>query len=295
MNYPNFLCVGAQKSGTTSLFNILNQHPDIFIPRVKEVHFFDDNDNYKKGIQWYREVLFAEYQGQQAVGEISPSYMYCEYVPKRIFEILSGSIKLIFILRHPVDRAFSHYWMTVNRNIEKESFERAIELEHQRIIKDYFSCLNFSYVTRGFYSAQIKRYLKYFRIENMFFIIFEDNFLLNREQTIEKLQNFLSVKNVQLNLKIKSNPLSQPRYKVLYNFLHDPKRGKNFKKIGKSVIKSNKLRNKICFILEEINSKQFKTKRLDTEIRNFLFNKYFVKDAKELESIIGRKLDIWLP
>ncbi len=119
MNKPTFLCVGAQKAGTTSLYNIIKQHSQIFMPQKKELHFFDWHENFAKGNDWY----FKKFQNSEkylARGEITPNYIYKEYVPKRILDIIGKDVKLIFMLRNPADRAFSHYKMRVGRENEQK-------------------------------------------------------------------------------------------------------------------------------------------------------------------------------
>ncbi len=190
---PNFLGVGAQKSGTTTLFHLLVAHPDIYMPRRKEARFFCNTRKFKKGISWYEKTYFSGWRGEKAVGEISPSYMVFERVPERIYSTLGPHIKLIFILRNPIDRAYSHYLRSVKNCREHESFERAIELEKERLEKlgDY-ALKHFSYVTRGFYDVQIKRFLKYFPKENMFIALFDD-LVMDPESLIKRLYSFLGV------------------------------------------------------------------------------------------------------
>jgi len=76
MNRPNFLCIGAQKAGTTLLFDILKQHPDIYLPEAKELHFFDRDEEYDKGIFWYRDAHFKGAEHRKCIGEVTPSYIF---------------------------------------------------------------------------------------------------------------------------------------------------------------------------------------------------------------------------
>ena len=133
MILPNFVCVGAQKSATTTLHTILTQHPNIYLPKVKETKFFLNYGSYEKGIRFYSQEYFGDWAGQKAVGEFCPEYMYFEYVAKRLYEYFGPELKIISTLRNPADRAYSHYLMSKRRTIENEKFEKAIELEHKRI------------------------------------------------------------------------------------------------------------------------------------------------------------------
>jgi len=221
MLLPNFLCVGAQKVGTTTLHEILVQHPDIYFPEIKETHFFDIEERYKKGVEWWIKEYFYEYKGEKIVREVTPMYMYHEKAPKRIFRTLGKNVKLVFILRNPVDRAYSHYLMSYGRGYETESFEKAIKLEGERLKIDEFHRSHFSYIDRGYYAKQIKRYLNFFPRKNMFFIVFETDFKKNRERTIKSLLEFLEIDTeVTLNFNIKANSSSIYRLKIIRDFIY---------------------------------------------------------------------------
>ncbi len=288
---PNFLCVGAQKAGTTTLHDILKQHPDIFLPQIKESKFFQDSTKYKKGLEFYIKSFFKDWKGEKAVGEIDPIYMFFENIPERIYRTLGANVKLIFMLRNPVDRAYSHYWMSYRRGYETETFEKAILLEERRIKKDEFHKIHFSYIKRGFYAQQIKRFLKFFPKENMHFIIFETEFLNKREKTIKNLFSFLEVNtNVSINTDIKSNPASVPRFKKLRDFIYQPNVVKRF---GKYLIPTIELREKLLLTLDKLNQVPKKPPKLDPDFKMELINSYFIDDIKELENIIGKSLKVW--
>ncbi|MCK4911140.1 MAG: sulfotransferase domain-containing protein, partial [Thermodesulfovibrionales bacterium] len=119
---PNFLCVGAQKAATTTIFEVLKQHPDVYIHPAKEIHFFDSDDIYNRGMQWYLETYFKNINHKKAIGEMTPSYMFIENVPERIYKCIGNKVKLIFTYRNPADRAYSHYLMNVMRGLETEPF-----------------------------------------------------------------------------------------------------------------------------------------------------------------------------
>lgn len=291
MPLPNFLCVGAQKSGTTTLHDILVQHPNIYLPEVKETKFFQRDDYYNRGIIFYENSFFSKWKGQKAIGEIDPSYMFFEYVPERIYKYLGENIKLIFMLRNPIYRAYSHYLMSYKMGLETESFEKAIKLVDEYRQQNDLTEIRFRYISRGYYATQIKRFLMFFPIENMFFIIFEDDFLKRREQTISEVLDFLQVENIELlNLNIKSNSASIARMKFIRNFIHKPN---IIKQIGKILICNKDLRKNILMYLNQINNKPVKHKELDSNLKKFLMENYFFKEIKALENIINRDLNIW--
>ena len=172
---PDFLIVGAQRCGTTSLFRYLAAHPVVVPPLFqKGIHFFDLN--YRRGPRWYRGQFplrsIANRRianaGQRAVsGEASPYYVFHPLVAGRIARDLP-EVKLIVLLRDPVDRAFSAHRQETARGFETESFERALELEETRLAgeieriqaePDYvsFHHQHHAYLARGRYAEQLKR------------------------------------------------------------------------------------------------------------------------------------------
>ena len=292
---PNFLCVGAQKSGTTTLHDILIQHPDIYLPELKETKFFVNNTFYNKGIGFYKKKFFSRWNGEKAVGEVDPDYMYFDYVPERIYKTLGKDLKLIFLLRNPVDRAYSNYLMTLRRGYEKYSFEKAIDLEQKRIKKSNFYKLHFSYIDRGYYYKQIKRYLKFFPKENMFFVIFETDFLRERKRTIRKLLKFLNVPDdVELNLNVKSNVASLPKSEFVRDFIYKPDNLQNvIRKIGKLLIPTQTLRIKILKTIDKLNQKPYVFPTLTPEKKQILIKNYFWDDIKKLEQLLNVDLRVW--
>lgn len=286
LNSINFFCVGAQKSGTTTLHDILNQHPQVFLPKKKEAHFFDMDDRFKKGFSWYYNEFFSEYRGQKICGSCNPEYMYFEKVPNRLFQAFGDNLKLVFIFRNPVDRAFSHYLMSKRRLKETEEFERAISLEESRISKNYNFKSDFSYVSRGFYAKQLKRYLEYFPAENMFFIRFEDDFIQNREVTISNLLQFLEIDNLELNLNIKSNKAKSIKYPLIQKIFF----GRN--PLKKSLNFSRKLKDFLKKKLETFVLSSESDEGLSQDIKIELY-KLYQNDILELEALTGMDFSNW--
>ena len=199
---PDFLIIGAQKAGTSSLFHYLSQHPDIDLPSNKELHFFDIQ--YKNGIEWY-SALFPKkrFLSRKITGEASPYYLFHPLAAERVHAHYP-SIKLIILLRNPIDRAYSHFQMERNRGIEPElHFIRAVELENERIAdeEERIKCgkinssdnfRNYSYIRRGLYGKQIALWLQYFLPRQILFIKSED-FFSDTNIYLERIQNFLGV------------------------------------------------------------------------------------------------------
>jgi len=293
---PNFLCVGAQKAGTTTLHDILKSHSDIFLPKNKECKFFAHSEEFDKGLSYYQKEFFSDYNGEKVIGEIDPEYMYFDFVPERIYKTLGSNIKIIFILRNPASRAFSHYQMSLRRGDENLSFEKAVEVESERMnantdefnkIKNMY---NFSYIERGYYAQQIKRYLKFFPIENMHFILFEDEFLKDREKTIQGVFEFLGVESqAGIKLDVKSNPASEPRSRFLRDLFT---KEYIIKDLVKSVMPRS-WRLAVRMYAEKINAKP-PTSILSKELKDNILKHYYYDEIKELESIIHKNLSNWL-
>jgi hypothetical protein len=104
----SFYCIGTQKAGTTTLHDILKTHSQIYLPENKEAHFFDRNDRFNKGINWYLNYFFSSVKNEKAIGSFTPEYIFFPKVAKRIYESLGTNIKFIVILRNPVERAISN-------------------------------------------------------------------------------------------------------------------------------------------------------------------------------------------
>lgn len=290
MALPNFFCVGTQKAATTTLHDILKQHPDIYLPESKEAWFFHRDGKYRKGLAWYENEYFGSHVNEKAVGEITPEYMYFEKVPGRIFRDLGPNIKFIFILRNPVDRAYSHYLMTYRRGLETQPFNRAIELEELRIRSGFRERVHYSYISRGFYCMQIKRYLKYFTKENMLFLIFEKDMAKNIELTIEKVLMFLDVKVEKMRCDIRSNPASEPKIHFVRDLIYRPN---IYKKMLRFMIPSSNMRSGIRKWLDTLNQRPSQMSILDENVRRQVLAKYFIEDIRQLERVIQRDLSIW--
>lgn len=196
MKNPSFFCIGAQKSGTTLLYELLRGIEEIYLPEIKEVHFFDTPSRYKNGLEWYRESYFKNSQNYLQVGEITPSYLFLSDVAKKIHDDLGSALKFIVILRNPIDRAYSHYIMRYKRGEEKHSFNDALMLESSRVRKSLEYKKKYSYLERGLYTQQIQEYLKYFKKEQFMFILFED-FTKKQDLWIENICRFLNVDKIK--------------------------------------------------------------------------------------------------
>lgn len=190
----NFLIVGTQKGGTTALSTFLRGHPEICFSNQREVHFFDNDGLFKSGKPPYDTYhqCFMEPEKYIAVGENTPVYMYWKPAAKRIYEY-NPNMKLIFVLRNPIDRAYSAYQMEKQRDMEKNTFSDAIRRESVRsAVNAPMQHRVYSYCDRGFYSRQIERMMSFFPRNNMCFV--KNEALRNQHAaTLFKIYKFLGV------------------------------------------------------------------------------------------------------
>ena len=213
-NLPDFVIIGAQKSGTTSLYNFIIKHPTIAPASRKELHYF--SIRYDLGERWYRSNFPTNLSrrrhykktGQKLLsGEASPSYLFYPRVSDRMRKNLPDA-KLIVILRNPVDRTYSHYQHTLRQNDETLSFEKAIELEEKRcagereqMIKDPGFVSNnyrrYSYLSVGVYADHLERWFKHYD-RKQFLILAAEDFRKNPQQVLDHVFDFLEVPPFQI-------------------------------------------------------------------------------------------------
>jgi hypothetical protein len=230
MVLPNFLIVGAAKSGTTSLYNYLGQHPDIYFPEVKEPHYFSDSNTYMARNLGEYQGLFSKNKGEKALGEASVSYLFDPTSPGKILETL-GKIKCIASLRNPVNRAYSHWQHFYNVGWEDLPFREALAAEDERFSSATFRQSapalvpsGYFYFRRGLYADQVERYLACFGPQNVKIMIFEQ-WIQDLPGTCRRLFEFLDVDpTFQPDLAV-VNPAHRTRSQGLHDLLvtHRPK------------------------------------------------------------------------
>ncbi len=170
----DFMIAGVQKSGTSALDRYLRLHKQIAMAEVKETHFFDNEDNFIDSVDYSRYHRFFTMDSGKKKGEATPIYTYWYTAPQRIWQY-NPEMKLIIVLRNPVDRAYSHWNMERNRNADALSFSEAIRTESMRCRSALpLQHRVYSYVDRGFYSEQLRRIWHFFPRRQTFVIKFDD-------------------------------------------------------------------------------------------------------------------------
>ncbi len=290
---PNFFIVGAEKSGTTSLYDQLNMHTDIFMSPIKEPNYFSkdiepldhehkrvDLDKYfnqkilsQEHMAYIRDLdqylrLFSKSVNAKAVGESSVSYLFSTVAAKEIFEFNPDS-KIIIILRNPVERAFSAYKMDLGIGRIKMSFSEAVKSTPR-------------YLERGLYYHQLQRYFDVFPQENIRVYLFDD--LKDTKNIMSDLSLFLGL-NDEFNISTEkvSNASMSPKYEVLNNLIYSLGI-KSF--IGKYFPKNlKKSLQKLYYQKSDI--------KISPEEYNDLVS-FFSQDIQKLSNLINKDLSAWL-
>ena len=282
----NFFCVGVQKAATSTLHDILLQHPKLGLPIYKETHFFSDDEKYHKGLDYYFKNNFKNLN-KEFLAEIDPEYCYFSKAAERIKKVFPNT-KIIFILRNPVERAYSQYLMTKRKGRENLSFEEAVFKEQSRL-KDYFSKLHYSYIDRGRYTNQIERYQSFFDDENIKVFLFED-IIGNVEEVVKEICDFVGLPEYNFNYNIKSNVSSEPRIKFIRDFIFLPS---TYKKLIGKLIPSKRLKDSIMLKLYQINSKDSEKEQISLELKENIYNSFYKEEISKLESLLDRDLSNW--
>ena len=198
----DFIVAGAQKSGTTALHYFLRKHPQIALPERQELHFFDDEEIFSRLVDY--RLLHRHFRKPPVrllpvrlglAGEVTPSYLYWKPAMERIWNY-NRQIKLVILLRNPIDRAFAHWNMQRFKDREPLDFLTALKEEPRRIAQPLtIESRRFAYVDRGFYSRQLERVFKFFPREQVHVVKFE-NFRDRKQETLAGIFKFLGVKSL---------------------------------------------------------------------------------------------------
>lgn len=276
---PNFLVIGAAKAGTTWLYSCLYEHPEIYLPDIKELHFFSYESVYQKGFDWY-ESNFSDVTVEKAVGEISPSYLPLKSTAERIYNY-NPDMRLIVILRNPIDRAYSHYCMAMRTNKVEKNIDKGLSL-------------NSPYVQWGLYHEQITRFMELFPKSQIKVLLFDD-IKLKPKSLLKDVYSYLNVDTSFLSksaLQVKNPKRSMPKYPKLY---------KSLKRIYDNVSVNSDVANKMLtqlryrgyFDLFHRLNKGSSFPKLSAKKKKKLVD-FYDRDISELSKVIDKDLSFWL-
>ncbi|NNE74486.1 MAG: sulfotransferase [Acidimicrobiales bacterium] len=192
---PSFVVIGAMRSGTTSLFDYLSQHPHVDPPTRKEIHYFDLH--YERGLNWYR-AFFPWGRPGVISGEASPSYLTVPSVPERLAATLPDA-KLIVSLRDPAQRAVSHHSLRTKLGYEHRSLDEALADELSRIDREGQSLpdivtrvTDIDYLVAGHYAEQLEAWFAHFR-RSQFLIVDAHDLFADAGRVYERALRFLGL------------------------------------------------------------------------------------------------------
>ena len=218
---PTFFVVGAPKAGTTSLYFYLNQHPEIYLPKVKEPHFF----SCPEVLESYYQVrfitkeadyfaLYSNHKHETVAGDMSPSYLSYPMVAERI-KRFSQKAQIIIVLRDPVSRAISHFLMDVRKGYQKQKLSQFLKKPEESPL--FYK----EYIENGFYYEQVKQYYQTFPKEQILILLFDE--LINDPlRFVKTIFKFLKIdSDFTPDMKEIHNTSLTPRIKALKVFMGD--------------------------------------------------------------------------
>lgn len=284
---PNFFIVGAAKSGTTSLYNYLRRHPDVYMSPTKEPHWFSrvkpDPEQGAYAVTSEEEYLdlFKDRQHERAVGEASTSYLWDEKAPDRIKQSIPDA-KIIILLREPVSRVFSHYLMDTRVGIQELPFYEAIQEDYENPDKGWYK--SHLYVELGMYCEQVSRYFERFGRENVLVLFFEE-FVADTDSALSSIARFLGIDADEVgggqSGERRHNAHAVPRIGFLWSALDN----EGVRKLGHRLLPSN-LRG---FLRDSVLLRQTEKPQIEPEALAFLGGLYASEEAC-LETLLERGL-----
>lgn len=197
----SFFIVGAQKGGTTSLHRYLSAHPSIFLPPQKELHFFSNPDFYGKGVEWFE----GELPRNGITGDCTPDTCFFPEAVERLHAYNPDAL-LVMLVRDPVYRALSHYWMEVHRCHEDRPIEAALWRSEDEVASSWWNREVFSYRQRGRYAEQVGKILSLYPKEQLLLVRTKD-LAVDPRGTTESVCDFLGL------------PMSYEDYPFQYHFV----------------------------------------------------------------------------
>lgn len=300
---PNFLIIGAAKAGTTALYNYINQHPQVFMSSEKEPHFFAFegekvnfsgtagekewlNRNAITDINLYQQQ-FRDVSKETAIGEASALYLYIPKAAERIRHHIP-EVKLITILRNPVERAYSAFIFQKRDGLEPDlDFAQALAAEEWRRQNNWVPIYYYQHM--GFYYHQLKRYFDLFPQEQIK-VYLHDDFTSNPLSVLQDAFRFLGVDDTfNPNMSARHNVSGIPKNKVLHEFLRAESHP--VKTLLKPLI-PKKLRRSVMLNLHNNNLE--KATPLSQDIRQQL-SELYEEDILKLQDLIQKDLSKWLP
>lgn len=283
---PQFFIIGAQKAGTTWLWNMLKQHPGTSLPQIKEIHFFGASELYANGPQWYQQ-FFAGLDASKLIGEASTTYFY-DYVPyfhnvgddiqidrslpcipELIQNTMGQDIKILIVLRDPVARALSAYrhYMRYGNDSPFWGLKRFATEKPKTRILEY-----------GYYARYLAIWQRYFDPGNLKVLIFEEDIVKTPAKTVKDVYTFLGL---DPNFKPDSTKRKYNRSwtwsRIVFHYLTKP-------------VSSKLARSRVGSLFDRFDY----LKRFEYDARDIAFlRSVYLPQKAETEKLLGRNLNCW--
>ena len=291
--HPNLFIPGAAKSGTTSLHELLNMHPDICMSSIKEPVFWNtDSPEISEKIALYNGLF--EDKTAKIIGESTTSYMYFPKFIEQVKTHYKQEPKFIFILRNPIDRCYSHYWWMVGRGQEKKSFKDAVLKNSKTLFKEYDYVPN-HYFHFGLYGKWLEAFYNNFDSKNIKVITME-SLVEHRIETVNLCLKFLNLSELNSIPAIQANKTKKMEYPKAYHFIKKIASGKyRFTKIAKLFLPKktitsvkNKLKNTTIFD----KTSSFEYPKISDDQREWLHSLY-KEDVSQLKQLTSLPFNEW--
>lgn len=263
---PKFIGVGAQRAGTTWIYNCLRQHPEIFLPQPKELHFF--SVNYEKGMEWY-ENKFSGATQDEVTGEITPNYMYREDAMQHMAKHVPDA-KLFMVLRNPFERTFSAYRL-FHEKFKNVPFHEAIKQDQ-------------SLIERSCYMPHIERVYRYYPAEQVK-ILFYDDLNARKMEFLNSIYTFIGV----------SENFRPENMNIKYNRMIFPEFQRMLVKAGLGWIPGAIKATPLGGWIRRLHGSKKTSDRLQLNDEDLKYlNSVFHDDILQLQQHTGRDLTAWL-
>lgn len=316
---PNFVCLGFFKCGTTTLSELLRQHKDVYMPDIKEPIFFSEDEFYKKGERWYEERYYSRVKKQKLIGEVNPLLTAFSH-SERICRYFDKNTKVIFVMRNPVEKAYSFFKMFLrNGNLHSE-FTLSKQFDLKKSFEKYVlrNCASGKRVknmviSQGEYFRVMSPYLDYFEPENIKFILFEE-MVADPKKTFREVEDFLGLEHADyIDFNVETNEGHDIPQNQYYPILREKLTHLRYWTIRHTTAKADPW---IMLIFGDILQVTFPTQRFTKykqKIMNILhlpkkkgkkipmsqrtrkvLEDYYREDKKKVEKLLGRNLDdLW--
>jgi len=279
---PNWIGIGPGRAGTTTIYEILKFHPEVFMPAIKECNFLHQCNMTDGDLAFYESSFFDKYSAQKAVGEISPCYFISKNAQSNILKYAGKDTKFIVTLRHPVRRAFSDYRHSIKNLSIKDSFPALISKKKTSIYE------------ASLFGKNLRRWYKSFPKENFLILIFEEDIEINLARTIERICTFLNISpSLEVDEKTHVNRNLEPTF-IIPQEINPLANQSTVEMQFEWADWSKKINHPSKNLVQAFTAtKDLYSYQLDDISKSDFYKRFFKKDVKDLELLIKRDLSKW--